>query len=385
MVYTATSAATGRPIQIHEEDGRIAKIDEAPGSPAPPGSEDGLWVAPGLIDIQVNGFAGVDYNSPDTPLDEIARSIDVIKASGVTRFYPTVITGSNSNIRGSLANLARAKRELSAGPTMPGFHVEGPWISAVDGPRGAHPLEHVRPATIEEFQQFQEAAEGHVRLITLAPESEVALQVIEYLVGQGVIVSIGHTGASPEQVRDAISAGATMSTHLGNGAHSMMQRHPNYIIEQMAADELRAGLIADGIHLPPSFLKVAVRAKGLDRSILVTDAVSPAGCEPGIFRVGHIEVRLSSDNSVRLTDTGRLAGSALKMDRGVENLMKFVGVSLEQALRMATVNPAATMGLEGRLGFLERGDICDLIFFRYDPDLRKIEIEQTVCSPLDAD
>ena len=216
MVYTAISAATGRPIQIHEKDGRIAKIGQAPGSPA---SDDGLWVAPGLIDIQVNGFAGVDYNSPDTALDEIARSIDVIKASGVTRFYPTLITGSNSNIRGSLANLARAKRELSAGPAMPGFHVEGPWISAVDGPRGAHPLEHVRPATIEEFQQFQEAAEGHVRIITLAPESGGALPVIEYLAEQGVVVSIGHTGASPEQVRDAISAGATMSTHLGNGAH----------------------------------------------------------------------------------------------------------------------------------------------------------------------
>ena len=377
MVYTATSAATGRPIQIHEKDGRIARIDEA-------AAEDGLWVAPGLIDIQVNGFAGVDYNSPGTPSDEIARSIDVIKASGVTRFYPTVITGSNSNICGSLANLARAKRELPAGPAMPGFHVEGPWISALDGPRGAHPLEHVRPPTIEEFHQFQEAAEGHVRLITLAPESEGALPVIEYLVEQGVVVSIGHTGASPEQVRDAVSAGATMSTHLGNGAHSMLQRHPNYIIEQMAADELCASLIGDGIHLPPSFLKVAVRAKGLDRSILVTDAVSPAGCKPGIFRVGHLEVVLRGDDSVRLTDTGRLAGSALKMDRGVENLMRFAGVSLVQALRMATVNPAAAMGLEGRRGFLEPGDICDLILFGYDPDRGKIDGQQTVCSPLEA-
>ncbi len=378
MVYTAKSAATGRAIQIHETGGRIARIDEASNS------SDDLWVAPGLIDIQVNGFAGVDYNSPDTGLGEIARSIEVIKASGVTRFYPTVITGSNSNIRGSLANLARAKRELSTGPTMPGFHVEGPWISAVDGPRGAHPLEHVRPATISEFQEFQEAAEGNIRLITLAPESGGALLVIEYLVKHGVVVSIGHTGASPEQVRDAIGAGATMSTHLGNGAHTMIQRHPNYIIEQMAADELCAGLIADGIHLPPSFLKVAVRTKGLDRSILVTDAVSPAGCEPGVFRVGHIEVRLSSDNSVRLTDSGRLAGSALKMDHGVENIMKFTGVSLGQALRMATVNAAAGMGLRGRRGFLEPGDICDLILFRYDSDRKKIDVEQTVCSPLEA-
>ena len=185
MVYTGKSPATGHTIEIHEKGGRIARIGDVSGSGDSSRSGDALWVAPGLIDIQVNGFAGVDYNSPDTPLDEIARSIEVIKASGVTRFYPTVITGSNSNIRGSLANLARAKRELAAGPAMPGFHVEGPWISAVDGPRGAHPLEHVRPPTIEEFHQFQESAEGNIRLITLAPESAGAVPVIEYLVKQG--------------------------------------------------------------------------------------------------------------------------------------------------------------------------------------------------------
>ena len=337
------------------------------------------WIAPGMIDIQVNGFAGVDYNSPETPHDEIARSIDVIRSTGVTRFLPTVITGSNENIRGSLRNLARAKRELANGASIACFHVEGPWISAVDGPRGAHPVEHVRAATVDEWEQFQEAAEGNIRLLTLAPEQEGALQVAEHVAGQGVTVSIGHTGASGEQIRDAIQAGATMSTHLGNGAHQVLPRFPNYIQEQMAADELCAGLIVDGIHLTPSFVKIAVRAKGLDQSILVTDAVAPAGCPPGIYRVGHIEVELTPENRVELTTTRRLAGSALKMDYGLGRLIKFAGISLYEALRMGTVNAAKGIRLDGRQGFLEPGDLADLMLFRYDAEAGRIDVEQTVC------
>lgn len=372
MNYTARSPITGSPIEIEEKDGRITRVE-----PVAAANGD-LWVSPGWIDIQVNGFAGVDYNSPHTPLDEIARSLEVVRSTGVTRFYPTVITGSNENIRGALANLARAKRELKHGGMMDGFHVEGPWISPVDGPRGAHPAEHVRAASIDEFEQFQDAAEGNIRLVTLAPEIYGAIPVIEHMCKQGVVVSLGHTGAQTRHIADAIRAGATMSTHLGNGAHAQIQRHPNYIIDQMAADELYAGFIVDGIHLPPSFVKVGVRAKGLEKSILVTDAVTPAGCPPGVYRLGHIEVRLSEDLSVRLTDTGRLAGSALSMDRGVENLVRLTGVTLEQALRMATVNPAAAMDVAGRKGFLEPGDSAELVFFRYDEVSKSIDVEKTV-------
>ena len=168
---------------------------------------------------------------------------------------------------------------------------------------------------MEEWEQFQEAAEGQIRLLTLAPEQEGALDVIEHVAKQGVTVSIGHTNADGEQIDAAIKAGATMSTHLGNGEHHVLPRFPNYIQEQMADDELCEGLIVDGIHLTPSFVKIAVRAKGLDRSILVTDAVAPAGCKPGIYRVGHIEVELTPENRVELTTTRRLAGSALGAKR----------------------------------------------------------------------
>ena len=372
MIHTALSPLTATPIRVLEENGRIRSVEKAPDA------KPELWIAPGLIDIQVNGFAGVDYNSPGTPLDEIARSIREMRATGVTRFCPTVITGSHENICGSLRNLARARRELPEGPSMCGFHVEGPWISPLDGPRGAHPKQHVRPPSFEEFEQFQDAAEGNVRLLTLAPEAEGAPRVIEQLVENGVVVAIGHTAANQQQIRDAIHAGATISTHLGNGSHAEVPRHENYIIYQLAADELWASLIVDGIHLPPAFVKVAIRAKGVGRSILTTDAVPPAGCPPGIYRFGHLEVELTPNGRVELTGSRRLAGSALRMDRALGNLIRFAGLPLPDALMTATSNAARGIELEGRKGFLQPGDLADFILFRFDPESRELEIQQTL-------
>ena len=372
MIHTALSPLNATPIHVHHENGRIRAIEKAPDA------QTDLWIAPGLIDIQVNGFAGVDYNSPETPQDEIARSIREMRSTGVTRFCPTVITGSNENICGSLRNLARARRELSEGPSMCGFHVEGPWISPLDGPRGAHPKEHVRAPSVEEFEQFQEAADGNIVLLTLAPEAEGSLAVIEHLAENGVVIAIGHTNANEQQIRDAIRAGATMSTHLGNGSHAEIPRHDNYILHQLAADELWASFIVDGIHLTPSFVKVGIRAKGVDRSILTTDAVPPAGCPPGIYRFGHLEVELTPQMRVELTDSRRLAGSALRMDRALGNLMHFAGLTLPDALKTATSNPARGINLEGRKGFLQPGDLADFILFRFDPETHEVEIQQTI-------
>ncbi len=377
MTHTALSPLTATPIHVEEEKGRIRSVDKAPDA------KTDLWIAPGLIDIQVNGFAGVDYNSPATPLEDIGRSIREMRATGVTRFCPTVITGSNENICGSLRNLARARRELPEGPSMCGFHVEGPWISPIDGPRGAHPKEHVRTPSVEEFEQFQEAAEGNIRLLTLAPEAEGSLPVIEYLAESGIIVAIGHTNANEQQIRDAIRAGATMSTHLGNGSHAEVPRHDNYIIHQMAADELWASFIVDGIHLTPGFVKVGIRAKGVDHSILTTDAVPPAGCPPGIYRFGHLEVELTPQMRVELTDSRRLAGSALQMDRALSNLMRFTGIPLADALKTGTSNAARGIELEGRKGFLQPGDVADFILFRFDPETKDVAIEQTIVATVD--
>jgi len=328
--------------------------------------------------VQVNGFGGVDYNSPTASHEAIAESIRKMYETGVTRFFPTVITGSPEDMAGALRNLARAKECLPEGASMEAFHVEGPHISPEDGPRGAHPRRWVRPPDLEEFRRWQEAAQGNVRLVTVAPEWPEAPRYIESLVREGVVVAIGHTRASAQQLDDAVKAGATMSTHLGNGADSMLPRHPNYIWEQLADDRLTASFIADGIHLPASFLKVALRAKGIERSVLTTDAVAPAGCAPGRYRLGEVEVVLSEDDSVRLVDGVRLAGSSLKMDRGVTKLMQLAGLSLLEAITMATRNPARAARVPLRQRGVAPGERADLVLFRFNENERSIQVEKTV-------
>jgi N-acetylglucosamine-6-phosphate deacetylase len=371
MTLTGVDVSTGAHVAISFEKvirSADALISETPDAPL---------LAPGFIDLQVNGFAGVDYNSPEAPLEEIAQSIRVMFSTGVTRFLPTVITGDPQAMTGALRNLAKARETLPEGRAIEGFHVEGPHISPEDGPRGAHPREWVRPPDIEEFHRWQEAAEGAVRLVTVSPEWPGTPRYIEALVNQGVVVSIGHTKATTAQIQDAVSAGATKSTHLGNGAHAMIQRHPNYIWDQLAEDRLAAGFIVDGIHLPASFLRAAIRAKGIERSILVTDAVMPAGCPPGRFRIGGVDIELHPDNRVTLAGLDRLAGSALRMDRGIENLMRLAGLSLPQAMTMATRNPARVGRIAGRQRGLTPGDRADVVEFRYHAATNSIEILRT--------
>lgn len=333
------------------------------------------YIAPGFIDLQVNGYAGVDYNSPTTSHEEIARSLRVQFACGTTRLLPTVITGTYEGMRGSLANLYRAKLALPEGAAIEGFHVEGPHISAEEGPRGAHPQACVRPPDIKEYQGWQEVTGGLVKLVTISPEWPEAPAYIEALVDDGVVVAIGHTGANRQQIRDAVSAGATLSTHLGNGAHSTLARHPNYLWEQMAEDRLSADFIVDGIHIGEAFLRVALRAKGIDRSVLVTDASAPAGAAPGRYQLADQWVDLTEDDRVVLAGQTRLAGSALKMHKAVENVMRMAGVSLAEAITMATRNAARVGRISGRQRGLAPGDRADFVVFsRGEAGIR---VEQT--------
>lgn len=354
-----------------EFDGVITRID--PVLERPP---SGSYLAPGFIDLQVNGFAGVDYNSPASPLESIAASVQALHSTGVTKFLPTVITGSPQDMLAALQNLARAKL---ACPSIEGFHVEGPYISPEDGPRGAHPARWVRPPDLDEFQRWQEAAQGDVRLVTLSPEWPQAPEFIDRLTGEGVAVSIGHTKATRQQIQDAVRAGATLSTHLGNGAHAVLPRHPNYIWEQLAEDRLAASFIVDGHHLPDSFVRVALRAKGIERSILVTDAVAPAMCAPGPYRLGEVDIELRDDGRVTMLGGDRLAGSSLRMDHAISNVMggngpRGSGVSLVEAVTMATRNPARVGRVGGRTRGLQPGDRADLVKFAIeDGRLRVLE------------
>lgn len=361
MKCTGLNVFTGDPIEI-VFDSVITSVDDLIDTR---GGASGVYIAPGFIDLQINGFAGADYNSPETSLESIAHSLHAQFATGVTRLYATVITGSEERITGSLRTLLRARGTLPEGGAIEGFHVEGPHISPVDGPRGAHPLAHVRRPDIEEFKRWQDAAEGHVRIVTLAAEWPEAPRYIEHVTGAGVVVSIGHTGASGEQIRDCVSAGATMSTHLGNGAHAVMARHPNYILDQMAEDRLTASFIVDGIHIGESFLKVGLRAKGLDRAVLITDAVMPAQCSPGDYMLGEVEVELlPPGNRVVLRGGTRLAGSALSMHDAIANTMRMTGINLRQAVTLATINPARSGRVGGRQRGFAPGERADFVRFR---------------------
>src|SRR5215472_6613329 len=204
MKCSGRSALTGNAVEIDFSE----MIDAVRDTPA----SGGDWVSPGLIDLQVNGFAGVDYNNPKTPHEAIGRSIQELFATGVTRFYPTVITGPQADMIASLRNLACARETVPDGDAIEGFHVEGPHISAEDGPRGAHPRQWVRPPDIGEFERWQEAAGGRIRIVTLAPEWPGAARYIERITSAGVVAAIGHTSATRSQIDDAVSAGATLST-----------------------------------------------------------------------------------------------------------------------------------------------------------------------------
>jgi N-acetylglucosamine-6-phosphate deacetylase len=293
---------------------------------------------PGLCDIQVNGFAGVDFNQPGVSPDALDRAADAMRRTGVTRFLPTLITAPFEEFAACARALARWRH-----PGVLGIHAEGPYLSPTDA-RGAHPVQHIVPASIDDFRRRQEAAEGRVVLVTLAPEVPGALALVEHLVREGIRVAIGHSDATPAQVRDAVRAGATLSTHLGNGCVARPPRHPNLIWEQLAADELTACFIVDGYHLPAATLKSMVRAKTPARSVLVTDATAGAAAAPGRYRLGPVEIERDAGGRVVLPGTSKLAGSALTLDQAVARAVRETGLSLEEVWPLASSQPAACVG-----------------------------------------
>src|SRR5262245_27077529 len=342
------------------------------------GAED-MRVSPGLIDIQINGYDGVDFNDPDTSAEQIAAAARKLWRAGVTAFCPTIITDSFDHISKCISNLIRA---VDISPefarAMIGIHVEGPFISPEDGPRGAHPKRHTRAPDWDEFQRWQDAARGQIRIVTLSPEWSGAIEFIEHLVATGVVVAIGHTAADPTQIADAARAGAKLSTHLGNGSHAKIDRHPNYIWEQLANDDLWASFIVDGRHLPPSVVKCFLRSKGVARGILVTDAIAAAGRPAGRYRLGNVDVEVTPERRVNLPGTPYLAGSVLEMHEAIAKTVQYSDATLDDALRMASANPAELLGVGTEIGSIEIGRRADLILFRWDEENSTLDVTATV-------
>ncbi len=327
-------------------------------------SGDLPWLAPGLVDLQVNGFAGVEFNNPSLTTDDVHTVCQAMVETGVTRYLPTVTTADFDLISHALKTLRKASKKE---PLIAGIHLEGPYISAEDGPRGAHPLQHVRPPCWDEFQQLQQAAGGLIRLLTLSPEYEEAPAFIEKAVASGVVIAIGHTAATSEQIAAAVDAGATMSTHLGNGAHGQIRRHPNYIWDQLAEDRLTASLIADGHHLPAAVLKSFVRSKTPEGCVLVSDVTGMAGKPPGEYNtlgLGAVEV-LENGKLVVAGQRQYLAGAALPLYHGITNIIRMTGVDITTAVNMASTSPAKIAGLQ--CGGFNTGDPAHFVLFDLPP------------------
>jgi len=375
-VIFGRSYLSGEPVRVELAGGVIAGISEvtekAIGETAEKSAEassEGRFsdclIAPGLTDLQVNGYAGYDLNT-DPLFPGTVRDISVkLWSEGVTTFFPTVITNSPENIMRSVKAVADACRLFpEAAGAVGGIHLEGPFISPEAGARGAHPAEHVRPPDWDLFSRWQDSCGGMIRIITLSPEWPGACDFIRRASESGVTVAIGHTAATPEQIRDAVTAGASLSTHLGNGSHQMLPRHRNYIWEQLAADELFATMISDGFHLPDALMKVFMRAKP-GRMILVSDATGLTGMPPGDYNT-HIggEVTLTRAGKLHMRgNPDMLAGSGKSLIHCVETLASKRLATLAEALDMAGRIPYRVAGLPGDC-MLDSGGVADLVVLR---------------------
>jgi N-acetylglucosamine-6-phosphate deacetylase len=297
---------------------------------------------PAFFDPQVNGCLGVSFTSSELTVDGIDTVVAECLRHGVGGFCPTVITAGIDTIRHAFLTLAKVR---DAADRIPCFHLEGPYISGKDGPRGAHPKEHVRDPNWDEFRSWQDAGDGRIKMVTLAPERPGALRFIEHLVNDGVVVALGHTAATGQQIHDAVSAGATVSTHLGNGCHATMDRHDNPVWHQLACDDLMASVIADGHHLPPALLKVIARVKGRSRLFLTADTGPLAGLPPGRYRDWGQEFEVLPNGKIVVPGTPFLAGGGHFLDTCVANLVRFAGWSVDEAVAAASIRPRELLGL----------------------------------------
>jgi N-acetylglucosamine-6-phosphate deacetylase len=369
--------ATGRPVRLHIANGIILSVED-PGTgtgnghrTSRPDPDKIPVIAPGLVDLQVNGFKGVDFNDPGLTPEQVETASAALLHSGVTGYYPTLITGPVERITLQLGTLSRAVRNGGlTGQMVQGIHLEGPFISREEGPRGAHPVQYCLDPDAELVKRWQEAAGGGIRILTLAPELPGSGELIRTCRRMGLVVGIAHTAAGTEEIRRAADAGATLSTHLGNGCHALLPRHPNYLWDQLADERLHASMIADGFHLPDEVLKVFIRVKG-KKAILVSDSMNYSGMPPGLYQSAATgKVRLTNDGKLHLEgQPGTLAGSASRLMDGVRRIARLEG--LAYALEMASVHPSRLMDLSTASGMVE-GAPADLVIMEKEGDGMKL-------------
>lgn len=369
------------PIAIEIENGIIKNIERIKKLSD---QNESYFIAPGLIDIQINGYLGISFaldgaentseGSAGLNVSDINKVTQGLWKEGITTYLPTLTSNSRELLSGNFAVLAKAMNDQSNLGSIAGFHLEGPYISPVDGYRGAHPKDMVRKPDWEEFTVFNDAAGGKILIVTIAPEIEGAIDFIKKCREKGIVVSLGHHNASAHTVKVAIDQGAVLATHLGNGCATYINRHYNPIWPQLADDRLMISFICDGFHLPFEMLRVFYKVKGADKIAITSDIVHYAGLPPGEYRIKTGETIIKTpEGQLRFSgQEGGQYGSAVTLPKAVGNLMKATGCNLAEAIQMSASNAARLINLQDR-GTLEPGKRADIILFSMNDYSMKIK------------
>ena len=351
-----------KPSDVIVRDGVVAAVKPSGHGRVDAGTRATI-IGPTLFDIQVNGIRGIDLQTDHVTPEDVRAITDMLAATGVSQWVPTLMTGGGKTMEQACRVIAEALQDRTVARAVPGVHVEGPYISPADGPRGAHPLKHVRAPSVREFDRFSKAAGGKILYVTLAPEQFGAARFIKAMVRRSVTVSLGHHNADARTIEAAVNAGARLSTHLGNGLASMIHRHQNPLWPQLADDRLAATFIADLNHLPPAALKLFVRAKGPERVVLTSDCVHIAGLKPGAYEMAGQPVELLPTGRICLSGTDMLAGSSLMLLQGVVNAARVTDLTLGQAFASASTIPAKLLGVRRRFALPRAGAKADFVAF----------------------
>jgi len=351
-----------KPVSVEIKDGKIVSIQ-----PIDKLSDENhpLFIAPGLIDNQVNGFAGVSFCFGGGELNKegILKATRELWKKGVTTYLPTLTTNAKEVLLRNFTLLANTKNDEALHGSIPGYHLEGPYVSPEDGYRGAHPLKYVHKPDWQEFMELYKASGRNILTITVAPELEGAMEFIRKCTAMGITVAIGHHNAPKAVIDESVLNGAKISTHLGNGCANMINRHNNPLWPQLANDQLIASIICDGFHLRDEEIAVFYKVKGSEKTIITSDVTGFAGLPPGNYKNEEGEtIELTKEGMLRYPAQNVLYGSASPISRGVTHIMKVTGCSLGEAIQMASTNPAKLYGLTDR-GSIEPGKRADLILF----------------------
>jgi len=357
MAIVAREVRSAKWIEIESRHGRISRARPTTGPAAVTKDDD--WVAPAFWDLQINGRCGHSFSSADLTVDQVAAIVRGQDVLGTARLCPTLITAPVDHMLHGARTIAAACETLpDVEARVLGIHLEGPFISELEGYRGAHPAAAIRDPDWDLFAKLVRASGERIVLVTLAPERPGAIEFIRRLASLGIVAALGHTAADGPTIRAAVAAGATLSTHLGNGIASILPRHPNPIWEQAAHDELSASFIADGHHLDFAALAVLARSKGPARSILISDASPLAGLPPGAYG----EWAVDPTGKIVVANTPYLAGSSQSLETGLQNLLEATHWPLRDALAAVTSNPARLLGhAEPRM---EQGQPANLVVFQ---------------------